>query len=77
MEVKLYTTSSCPYCQMAKDWFKKNNISYQEFNVSLDEERRNEMIEKSGQMAVPVIDVNGQIVVGFDKNRLAKLLDLD
>mgnify|MGYP002345154170 FL=1 len=59
---------------MAKDFFKKNNITYTEFNVASDASRRKEMVEKSGQMGVPVIDIDGQVVVGFDKGTVADLL---
>jgi len=59
---------------MAKDFFKKNNITYTEFNVASDALRRKEMVEKSGQMGVPVIDIDGQVVVGFDKGTVADLL---
>ena len=61
---------------MAKDWFNENNIDYTEYDVSADAERREEMMKKTGQMAVPVIDVEGELVVGFDKPRLSQLLGI-
>jgi len=61
---------------MAKDFFKENSVEYQEFNVAQDEKARNDMVQKSGQLGVPVIDVDGEIIVGFDKGKLADLLHL-
>jgi len=61
---------------MAKDFFKTNKIAYTEFNVATDLEKRKEMVEKSGQMGVPVIDVGGQIMVGFDQATLSKALGI-
>lgn len=80
-QVIIYTTPSCVYCKMAKEFFAKNNISYQEKNVVEDAEARNEMITKSGQMGVPVIQVTkegGQsaIIIGFDQARLKEALGI-
>ncbi len=61
---------------MAKEFFKENDIEFEEFNVAVDEEKRNEMIQKSGQMGVPVIYVDDEMSVGFDKARLTELLKL-
>ena len=76
MTVKIYTTSTCIYCKMAKDFFNKNKVAYEEFNVAENEKAREEMINKSYQLGVPVIDVDGEIIVGFDRNTLAKVLKL-
>lgn len=73
-QVTIYTTPTCSYCKMAKAFFKENNVQYEEKNVVEDEKAREEMVEKSGQLAVPVIDVDGNIIVGFDKARLSELL---
>jgi len=75
-EVKIYTTPPCVYCKMAKAYFKENSIEYKEVDVASDLKARQEMIEKSGQIGVPVIDVGGKIVVGFDKGRLSDLLGI-
>jgi len=75
-QVIIYTTPTCTYCKMAKEYFTKNNISYSEKDVARDETARNEMLDKSGQMGVPVIDVGGQVVVGFYKEKLAELLSI-
>jgi len=74
--VKIYTTPTCVYCKMAKEFFKKNNVAYQEFDVAADMKAREDMIQKSGQLGVPVIDVDGKIIVGFDKAALAQALNL-
>lgn len=74
--VTIYTTQTCGYCRMAKDFFQKNNVEYQEFDVGRDLAKRQEMIEKSGQMGVPVITVGSDLVVGFNKPKLSELLDL-
>ncbi len=75
-EVKIYTTPTCIFCKMAKEHFKQHKIKYTEFNVLEDEEKAKEMIEKSGQQGVPVIDIEGKIIVGFDKNAINKELGI-
>lgn len=72
--VTIYSTPTCHYCNLAKDFMKSNGISYTEHNVASDLAKRKEMVEKSGQMGVPVIDVDGSIMVGFDKPALAAAL---
>ena len=74
--VKMYTTPSCVYCKMTKEFFQKNNVQYEEYNVAEDERAREEMIQKSHQLGVPVIDVDGEIFIGFDKKGLAKALNV-
>jgi glutaredoxin 3 len=73
-KVEIYSTPTCTYCEAAKAFFKANNVPYSESNVAADTAKRAEMIEKSGQMGVPVIDVGGDIVVGFDEKILRELL---
>jgi glutaredoxin 3 len=75
-KVKIYSTPSCFYCQKAKEFFDNNNISYEEINVSTDEEGREEMIKKTHQMGVPVIEIDSEITIGFDRMVLEELLDL-
>lgn len=75
-KVAIYTTPSCVYCKMTKEFFKEHNVFYEEHNVASDMEARRQMIEKSGQMGVPVTDIDGEIVIGFDEGRLEKLLHL-
>ncbi len=72
--VTIYSTPTCHFCQMSKEFFKENGVNYTEYNVAADIEKRQEMIQKSGQMGVPVIMVGDDIVVGFDKEKLSSLL---
>ena len=74
--VKIFTTPTCVYCVTLKEFFKKHNIEFQEIDVAKDMEERKEMIEKSGQMGGPVTEINGQIVVGFDRAKISELLDI-
>ena len=74
--VTIYTTPTCHFCQMSKEFFKANGVNYTEINVAADAEKRQEMIEKSGQMGVPVIFVGEEMVIGFDKRRLSELLGI-
>ena len=74
--VTIYSTPTCHFCHMAKEFFKENNIVYSEKDVSLDQAALKEMIDKTGQFGVPVIDIDGTIVVGFDKKKLAELLKI-
>ena len=76
MVVKIYTTNHCPYCKMAKEFFTKHNVKYEEINVEENEKAAEDMIEKSGQMGVPVIEINGTIIVGFDKRAIEKELKI-
>lgn len=73
-KVTIYTTPTCVYCKTAKEFFQENDIEYEEKDVVQDEEAREAMIQKSEQMGVPVIDIDGQIVIGFDKAKLSELL---
>jgi glutaredoxin-like YruB-family protein len=74
MEVKIYMTPTCPWCQKAKEWLKKNRVSFQELDLSESDTYRDELIEKSHQMAIPVFDIDGQIIIGFDEKKLEELL---
>jgi len=74
--VTIYTTAVCKYCAAAKAFFKEHNISYNEYNVGTDLEKRKEMMTKSGQLGVPVITVDDDVVVGFDEEALRNLLSL-
>jgi glutaredoxin 3 len=74
--VTIYSTPTCHFCQMAKEYFKANNVAYTEFDVASNSEKRKEMMEKSGQLGVPVILVDDNVVVGFNRPKLAQLLDI-
>lgn len=74
--VTVYSTPTCHFCHMAKEFFTANNVQYTDYNVAADMEKRNEMIEKSGQMGVPVIMIGDDIVVGFDEDAIREKLGL-
>jgi glutaredoxin-like YruB-family protein len=74
--VTIYSTPTCTYCNSAKDFFKENNVTYVEYNVAADLAKRKEMVEKSGQLGVPVIEIGEDITVGFDRTRLAQQLGI-
>lgn len=74
--VKVFSTPGCPFCVTLKQFLKEHNIEFDEFNVAEDKKAREEMIKKSGQMGVPVIEINGKIVVGFDKEKISQLLGI-
>ena len=75
-KVTVYTTATCPYCTRAKDFLKQSNIEFENVYVSSDQGRAQEMIQKSGQMGVPVLEIEGEIIVGFDKEAIQKALNL-
>lgn len=74
--VKVYSTNTCPWCDKAKNYLKSKGIEFQELNVQEDMVAREEMIKKSKQMGVPVLDVNGSIIIGFDKTAIDTALNL-
>ena len=74
--IKVFSTPSCPYCVTLKEFLKEHEVDFEDINVAEDVEARKEMIEKSGQMGVPVVEIDGQIIVGFDRERISELLDL-
>ena len=76
MKVKIYTTTSCPYCHLAMDFFKENKVEFEEINVQENSDAAKEMVDKSGQMGVPVIMIGEEIVVGFDKDKITEVLKL-
>jgi len=75
--IKVYSTPSCPYCVTLKNFLKEHNIQFEDIDVSQNEIAQKEMIEKSGQMGVPVADIDGEIVIGFDQDKIKKLLKLE
>ncbi len=75
-KITIYTTPTCVYCKMTKAFFKQNNVAYEEKDVSVDAQARDAMIAKSNQMGVPVVDIDGHILVGFDKKGLEQLLHI-
>ena len=75
-QVTIYSTPTCHYCHAAKDFFNANKVAFTEYNVASDLPRRKEMIEKSGQMGVPVIYVGNELIVGYDEDKLKSLLSI-
>ena len=74
--IKVFSTPTCSFCVTLKTFLKDHNIEFEEINVAEDKEAAKEMIEKSGQMGVPVLDIDGEIVIGFDKKRIVELLKI-
>ena len=72
--VTIYSTPTCHFCHAAKEFFKKNNIAFTDYDVSSDQAKREEMMEKSGQMAVPVIFVGDEMTIGFNESTLRQML---
>lgn len=72
--VKVYSTPTCPYCNMAKDFLKEKGIAFEDINVAENQEAAKDMVEKSGQMGVPVLDVKGTIIVGFNREAIEEAL---
>jgi len=76
VKVIVYSTPTCPYCHAAKEFLEENKIAYKDIDVSKDQDAAQQMIEKSGQMGVPVLDIGGTIIVGYDKEAIKKALKL-
>jgi glutaredoxin-like YruB-family protein len=74
MDIKIYSTPTCPYCKLAKQYFSSKGLSYEELDVSQNKQALAEMVKLSGQMGVPTIVINGKIIVGFEKTRIEELL---
>lgn len=74
MAITLYTTPSCSFCRKAKDYFRQNNVRFTEYDIARDQRKAEEMVRKSGQMGVPVIDINGKIIVGFNQPEVERAL---
>ena len=74
--VKVYSTPTCPYCIKVKQFLDKSGVEYENIDVSGDQDKAQEMITKSGQMGVPVVDIEGDIIVGFDKDKISEALGL-
>ena len=77
MKVKVYSTTMCPWCNVAKNFLRKHNVEFEDINVQEDQKAAREMIRKSGQMGVPVIDINGTIIVGFNEQAIKRALEIE
>ncbi len=75
-KITVYSTPTCPFCIRAKQYLKENNIQFENIDVSQDQVKAQEMIKKSGQMGVPVIEVDGAIIVGFDKEKIKEVIGI-
>jgi glutaredoxin-like YruB-family protein len=75
-KIKVYSTPTCPYCVMAKDFLKQNKIKFEDIDVSRDHKAADEMVKKTGQYGVPVIEIDGKMIIGFDKEAIKKALKL-
>lgn len=75
-QVTIYSTPTCHFCHLAKDFFKENNVPFVDYDVLSDISKRQEMMQKSGQMGVPVIVIGSDVVVGFDRERIADILQI-
>jgi glutaredoxin 3 len=75
-KVRVFSTPACPYCVTLKEFLKENNIEFEDINVAEDAQAREEMINKTNQMGVPVVDIDGEIVIGFDKGKISGLLGI-
>ncbi|MGA2774870.1 MAG: glutaredoxin domain-containing protein [Candidatus Omnitrophota bacterium] len=74
--VLIYSTPTCPWCIRTKQFLKENNVPYQDYDVSVNSEKADEMTKKSGQMGVPVLDIEGTVIVGFDKEKIKQTLGI-
>jgi len=74
--VKVYSTQFCPYCVILKEFLKENKVAFEEIDVSENQKAQEEMIEKSGQMGVPVVEIDGEMIIGFDREKILQILKL-
>ncbi|MFH0907119.1 MAG: glutaredoxin domain-containing protein [bacterium] len=74
--IRVFSTPTCPYCVTLKSFLDDNGFSYEDINVVEDEKAQEEMIKKSGQMGVPVVEINKEIIVGFDREKISRLLNI-
>jgi glutaredoxin 3 len=77
MDIKVYSTPVCAYCHTLKEFLKDKGVQFEDIDVTKDEKVMNYMIEKSGQMGVPVVEINGEMIIGFDREKICKLLNIN
>lgn len=75
-KVEIFSTPTCHFCHLAKDWFQEKGVEYVEYDVAADIEKRKEMVEMTGQLGVPVIKIGDDVVIGFNPNKISQILDL-
>ncbi len=76
MVVKLYSTPTCPFCSMTREFLEQHKVAFEDVNVAEARDGAREMIEKSGQLGIPVIDIDGRVIVGFDRSSIESTLGL-
>ena len=76
IKVRIFSSPACPYCFTLMEFLKEHNIEFEEIDVSKDKKAREEMIKKSGRLEAPIVEINGEIVIGFDKEKICKLLNI-
>ena len=75
-KIRIFSTPSCPYCVTLKEYLKDKGFEFEDLDVSQDQKALDEMVEKSKQMAVPVVDIDGEIIIGFDKEKISEILNI-
>ncbi len=75
-KVRVFSTPSCPYCYTLKEWLKEHQVEFEDIDVTKDTQARDEMIKKSKQMGAPVVEIDGEVIVGFDKEKICQLLNI-
>ncbi len=75
-EIRVFSTPTCPYCVTLKEFLKENNFDFEDIDVSQNKAALDEMIKKTGQTGVPVVEIDGQIIIGFDREKIVKLLNI-
>jgi glutaredoxin 3 len=75
-KIRIFSTPTCPYCVTLKEFLKSQGFEFEDINVAADAKAREEMVTKSQQMGVPVVEIDGQIIIGFDRNKIVKLLGI-
>lgn len=75
-EIKVYSTPGCPYCYTLKAFLDERGFQYEDIDVAENAQARQEMVQKSGQLGVPVVEIDGQIIIGFDRERISQILDI-
>ncbi len=73
-KILVYSTETCPYCNMVKEYLKDKDVKFEEVDVTNDQEKAKEMVDKSGQMGVPVLDIDGEIIIGFNQPKIEETL---
>ncbi len=75
-KIEIYSTDTCHFCKLAKEWFKEKGLDYTNYNVGTDLDKRKEMVEMTGQLGVPVIRIQDDVIIGFNPNKLSEILNL-